>query len=289
MGNSRPDSGRRRRRDETEHGAVLAHSMGLGKTLTVIAFLHTALRRANNTAGVPYLHVTAGKAAAPGKRTPPTALVLVPKSVSSQWEQEFAKWLSDQTGQQGAEPLNYFRLDAEGRTAAHRQGRLELLRRWKQEGGVMIIVHDTFRWLLASYPPPGIHPLPLRSLLTSRSTCGSQFAAAAAAAAIQPPPPAPSRTEAGAGAAGLVGSVSGPAADLFPAAGLFPGGPVGPSLESELYQLLLSPGPDVLVVDEAHVLKNENNKISRVLAQVQMLNPHPNLAAIRLATPILTS
>ena len=33
---------------------------------------------------------------------PPTALVLVPKSVATQWESEFGKWLLDQCGNQAA-------------------------------------------------------------------------------------------------------------------------------------------------------------------------------------------
>jgi hypothetical protein len=139
------------------------------------------------------------------------------------------------------------------------------------------------------YPPfPTVFtpPPPLcffRSLLSSKSTAGSQFTTAAAAAAGQTPNSAAQAAGAGAvsgigagpGAAAAVAEGAGPGAGPGSgAAGGAAGGAGGPSLESEYRSLLLWPGPDVLVVDEAHVLKKEKNLLSRVLAQVDSQHTH---------------
>ena len=57
--------------EDTAGGVILAHSMGLGKSLQTIAFLHT-------------FH-----AYWPGKRS----LLLVPSNVLHNWVDEFQRWL----------------------------------------------------------------------------------------------------------------------------------------------------------------------------------------------------
>lgn len=57
--------------EDTAGGVILAHSMGLGKSLQTIAFLHT-------------FH-----AYWPGKRS----LLLVPSNVLHNWVEEFQRWL----------------------------------------------------------------------------------------------------------------------------------------------------------------------------------------------------
>ncbi|KAK9804987.1 hypothetical protein WJX73_008355 [Symbiochloris irregularis] len=65
--------------DEERSGAILAHSMGLGKSFQVIAFLHTLY-------SLPKGDMTEEE----GSRV----LLVAPKNVLANWEDEFAKWLS---------------------------------------------------------------------------------------------------------------------------------------------------------------------------------------------------
>jgi len=197
---------------------------------------------------------------------PPTALVLVPKSVATQWESEFGKWLLDQCGNQAASNPRNLRWQkfpdagalkrshsGDGRGGGLEQQRLQALRRWRREGGVMVMVHDTYR-----------------SVLSSAKNDGAERQARAAA-----------QTAAAAGSASeAYGGTNGEAVAAFNAAVVAAqaaraaADAAGQERERELAEyrrLLQDPGPDVLVIDEAHVIKNEKNQLRAVLAGVRTM------------------
>ncbi|XP_050224563.1 protein CHROMATIN REMODELING 20 isoform X2 [Mercurialis annua] len=96
-------------------GCILAHTMGLGKTFQVIAFLYTAMR------GVDL-----------GLRT---ALIVTPVNVLHNWRQEFVKWRPSET-----KALRVFMLED-----VSRDRRAHLLAKWKAKGGVFLIGYAAFR------------------------------------------------------------------------------------------------------------------------------------------------
>ncbi|KAL5566846.1 hypothetical protein UlMin_030010 [Ulmus minor] len=96
-------------------GCILAHTMGLGKTLQVIAFLYTAMRIVDL-----------------GLRT---ALIVVPVNVLHNWRQEFLKWKPSEV-----KPLRVFMLED-----VSRERRGELLAKWRAKGGVFLIGYSAFR------------------------------------------------------------------------------------------------------------------------------------------------
>ncbi|KAI4303028.1 hypothetical protein MLD38_038709 [Melastoma candidum] len=96
-------------------GCILAHTMGLGKTLQVIAFLYAALK------GIDL-----------GLRT---ALIVTPVNVLHNWRHEFSKWMPTEY-----KALRIFMLED-----VPRERRLELLTKWKTKGGVFLISYSSFR------------------------------------------------------------------------------------------------------------------------------------------------
>ncbi|XP_044499237.1 protein CHROMATIN REMODELING 20-like isoform X2 [Mangifera indica] len=96
-------------------GCILAHTMGLGKTFQVIAFLYTAMRSIDL-----------------GLRT---ALIVTPVNVLHNWRQEFMKWRPTEV-----KPLRVFMLED-----VSRDRRSELLAKWRAKGGVFIIGYAAFR------------------------------------------------------------------------------------------------------------------------------------------------
>ncbi|KAM7250359.1 hypothetical protein ACFE04_022242 [Oxalis oulophora] len=97
-------------------GCILAHTMGLGKTFQVVAFLYTAMRIADL-----------------GLRT---ALVVTPVNVLHNWRQEFMKWKPLEV-----KPLRVFMLE----DASSREKRAELLAKWRTKGGIFLIGYTAFR------------------------------------------------------------------------------------------------------------------------------------------------
>ncbi|XP_024393599.1 protein CHROMATIN REMODELING 20 isoform X2 [Physcomitrium patens] len=98
-------------------GCILAHSMGLGKTLQVIGFVHTVLKKVDL-----------------GLKT---VLIVVPVNVLHNWRSEFHKW---QPGNEAPVPV-YMLEDV----ARDNVNRARLLGKWQRCGGVMLIGYTAFR------------------------------------------------------------------------------------------------------------------------------------------------
>ncbi|XP_023589394.1 transcriptional regulator ATRX isoform X3 [Trichechus manatus latirostris] len=99
-------------------GCILAHCMGLGKTLQVVSFLHTVLLC--------------------DKLDFSTALVVCPLNTALNWMNEFEKW---QEGLNDDEKLEVSELA----TVKRPQERSYMLQRWQEDGGVMIIGYEMYR------------------------------------------------------------------------------------------------------------------------------------------------
>ncbi|TSL89850.1 Transcriptional regulator ATRX [Bagarius yarrelli] len=99
-------------------GCILAHCMGLGKTLQVVTFLHTVLlcEKLNFS----------------------TALVVCPLNTVLNWLNEFEKW---QEGLKDEESLEVTELA----TVKRPQERAYALQRWQEDGGIMIIGYEMYR------------------------------------------------------------------------------------------------------------------------------------------------
>ncbi|KAL1261338.1 hypothetical protein QQF64_006603, partial [Cirrhinus molitorella] len=99
-------------------GCILAHCMGLGKTLQVVTFLHTVMlcEKLNFT----------------------TALVVCPLNTVLNWLNEFEKW---QEGLKDEESLEVTELA----TVKRPQERAYALQRWQEDGGIMIIGYEMYR------------------------------------------------------------------------------------------------------------------------------------------------
>ncbi|KAB0803202.1 hypothetical protein PPYR_00172 [Photinus pyralis] len=102
----------------TGSGCILAHCMGLGKTLQVIAFTHTLLTNDEVT-------------------NVRNVLVVCPLNTVLNWESEYQRWLSDVKGPR----LNIYQLVSSKTNPA----RERVVQDWNKKGGVLIIGYEMFR------------------------------------------------------------------------------------------------------------------------------------------------
>ncbi|KAL0974368.1 hypothetical protein UPYG_G00219520 [Umbra pygmaea] len=99
-------------------GCILAHCMGLGKTLQVVTLVHTLLLCE--------------------KLEFSTALIVCPLNTVLNWLNEFEKW---QEGFKDEESLEVTELA----TVKRPQERAYALQRWQEDGGIMIIGYEMYR------------------------------------------------------------------------------------------------------------------------------------------------
>ncbi len=97
-------------------GSFQAHRMGLGKTLQVIAFLHSVLTNAKIA------------------RRVRKVLIVLPKNVIINWRDEFDKWLN----KRGLNSIRVFCIginESAAKGESSLDGRLKALKRWNEHSG----------------------------------------------------------------------------------------------------------------------------------------------------------
>eukprot|EP01034_Spumella_vulgaris_P024492 gene24492-30843_t len=223
-----------RHNKKADNGCVLAHCMGLGKTFTIIAFVVTMLTNPVITALVdsyqppeepdtkktPLEMVVKSSASSsssvprPPKRLIQSVLIIAPLVTLENWTVEFKKWTPADLQPHSRVVF----IDANLKS----KERLEVMRKWHLEGGVMVIGYTMLR------------------LHTTAAVKGK--------ASIE------SSTMMG------VSSVSDAAASLFGRKNAVK--PVVSDEVAAACRYLLDPGPDLVIADEAHQLSNNKSKIS---------------------------
>ncbi|XP_063695142.1 uncharacterized protein LOC134826617 isoform X2 [Bolinopsis microptera] len=184
-------------------GCILAHTMGLGKTLQTISFVDCCLRN-----------------------TPAhTVLIVVPVNVLQNWCNEFDMWVPKDHTVVGEGSARTYPLYVINDLLKTFQARATLIKKWNETGGVMILGYEMFRLLALTEP----------SYAVSRKLCRKRRKRGAPVKEV---------------------------CDID---------------EEEFYMDLLTatqrsllyPGPDLIVCDEGHRIKNAHATISKALKKVK--------------------
>ena len=133
------------------HGCVLAHTMGLGKTMQTVAFL-AAVNEAAQSKKPSVRHQLPKRLRLKGSRDVRSvrSLVLCPPGLIPNWKREIESWAGKKLG-------HIFCLDSTVKQA----GRLPFLCDWMRLGGVLILGYDMFRSLVSQDSGKGKKRAPL--------------------------------------------------------------------------------------------------------------------------------
>ncbi|EGT39315.1 hypothetical protein CAEBREN_01708 [Caenorhabditis brenneri] len=199
-------------------GCILAHSMGLGKTIQVITFSEIFLR------------------ATKAKKV----LIIVPINTIQNWYAEYDKWIPkfSDTGDR----IRNFEVFLLGDGVKTFDQRVNLIEEWDQKGGILLIGYDMFRLLIKmTMPKKAKKGRPKLNLfgISSGSSRGDQYDDAQA------------REE-----------------EMEFETGFTNGGRVRQEAYSLIRHALLEPGPDLVVCDEGHKIKNITAEISTTLGAI---------------------
>ncbi|KAF5864364.1 hypothetical protein ETB97_007926 [Aspergillus alliaceus] len=119
--------------DEKKQGCLLAHTMGLGKTMQVISLLATISAAASSDE----IRV---RQQVPAAFHRSQTLILCPSSLIENWYEEFLMWAPERSG------IGTLRKITSSATMLER---LREVSEWDDEGGVLIMSYDLFRtWIL---------------------------------------------------------------------------------------------------------------------------------------------
>ena len=157
--------------DSQGFGCILAHSMGLGKTLQVIAFIDV------------FLHYTHSQ----------HVLCVVPINTIQNWVTEFNMWLPEATeiGPSTSSLSNSatnsfsdqsvitlkprdFQVFVLNDSTKTLMSRVEIIKEWRSKGGVLIIGYEMFRLLSLSVPCIGGNKMAVKKKKSKASTTASQ-------------------------------------------------------------------------------------------------------------------
>ncbi|KAL1954663.1 hypothetical protein VTO42DRAFT_815 [Malbranchea cinnamomea] len=175
-------------KDPKQQGCLLAHTMGLGKTMQVISLLVTIANAANSLdPGI--------RNQVPENFRRSRTLVLCPSSLIENWWEEFWTWVPNEPQTH----KNLGKLRKIPPTVPHFE-RLREISKWYSHGGVLLISYDIFRTLVLN-----------------------------------------------------------PSTNARPAA-------LSPEEHAEVRKQLLE-GPNIIVADEAHKMKNQSSGIAQACAQ----------------------
>ncbi|RAH44738.1 putative SNF2 family helicase/ATPase [Aspergillus brunneoviolaceus CBS 621.78] len=131
--------------DETHQGCLLAHTMGLGKTMQVISLLVT-ISAASNSLNPDI------KKQVPERFRRSQTLVLCPSSLTDNWQDELYLW-TPPTVKIGP----FYKITSSELLHA----RLETVQEWYEGGGILILSYDMFRsWIMNRETSKRSKPLP---------------------------------------------------------------------------------------------------------------------------------